>query len=300
MKTCKYFEPLFKGLMAGQLSQEQQEALDRHARECGECLEMLRLHEQLRADFAGSREMQDPGLERVRSVVLGIIQDRRTRRRSFRLLGRPGWAFAFSFLLLVLGFFSAIFWGRLSGADRGSAIYQMRLQAEQNKRLADSENSPFIYSNVSLRDIGQSKVDLSFDATVHMDVSVDKSDPLVKEVLVQTLLNQAPLDARLKAVGYAGGLRTPEVKEALLSAMLYDPEVAVRLKSLTILTSYLRDSQIQSAFLQVLKRDSSVQMRLMALDCVARADPAVLRNAMPELQLKGDTAVLVKAMGYLQ
>jgi hypothetical protein len=204
--------------------------------------------------------------------------------------------------MAALAFAGGLFWNARSGDPAGVVLRQISTEARQNKNLSDVEESPFLYSNVSISRAGGERVSLSFDVTTHVDVEADRDDPLVKEVLIQSLINPSPVGTRLKAISYAEQIHNPELKQAVVLSMLSDPNVAVRLKAQSILRSFGPDAEIQAAVLEVLRKEESVQMRLQALDYLAetKVSPEKVRAIVPELQSEQDSAVLRKAAAYVR
>lgn len=156
----------------------------------------------------------------------------------------------------------------------------MQRAALTHDRLADVDDSPFLYSDVRVREIDANRLALSFNVTTHMDLVRPKDDPLVNEVLVQAMLNSSSLGARLHALDYAGTTLDSRVRDALVRAMLVDPDTVMRLKAMEKLSAAgaVADPSVQQALLTVLERDESVQMRLLAIDnlSVDRLDSDVL------------------------
>src|SRR5262249_47934263 len=148
-------------------------------------------------------------------------------------------------------------------------------EAAANRGLADVEDSPFTYSNVSYRRLAGDRVALDFDVTTHLATVESTRSPLVREALAQSLLNPASVGERLKAISFAASGREPKVEEAVLVAFRRDESVAVRLAALTVLVGRLDDDDVRSALIVALHDDPSVQVRLAALESLAshRVDP---------------------------
>jgi hypothetical protein len=90
------------------------------------------------------------------------------------------------------------------------------------------------------------------------------------------------------------------VTEALIFALRRDPNLAVRLQALTILSDQMHEPQVQLALLHALRQDESVQVRLVALECLAAESvaPDRIRRAIQENERPGDDALRVRLVEY--
>jgi hypothetical protein len=163
---------------------------------------------------------------------------------------------------------------------------------------AGLDGTPFTYSNLQIRPASEDQVTMSFDIASRLELVRPKDDPLVTEVLVGSLDSGGSVGSRLQAIALASDRLDPGVREALVKAMIEDSKVAVRLKALERLS---REPRLESAFLEVLRRDESVQMRLLAIDYLTehRVDPEQLQRALAAAGSGGDTAVRLRARTYL-
>ncbi len=299
MNQCTEYEPLVKKLLAGELALHEKEALLDHGRHCKDCRELITLN----ASLTGC-ELVVPGeldFNDLRRSVLRALPPRESSPRPgmwARLTSAPALGLGIAASLLVAGFAIGYFW---QSAKESVLLAQIRREARENKQLADVEASPYTYSNISFRNMGEGTVALSFDVTTRVDLTAAKDDPLVKETLIQALLNPSSVGTRLKAISFAENLMGPELKEALLFSMLNDPSVAVRLKAQSILAPQKKDPEIQGAFLKVLRQEESVQMRLAALDyLVDQLQPETLKGVIQELRSGEDAPLRARAAAYVQ
>jgi hypothetical protein len=299
MNQCTEYEPLVKKLLAGELALHEKEALLGHGRQCKDCRELITLNASLT-----SCALEVPGELDLNDLRLSVLRSLR-RRESFpgpgiwaRLVSAPALGLGIAASLLVAGFAIGYFWQAKENVT-SVLLAQIRREARENKQLADVEASPYTYSNISFNNTGASGVALSFDVTTRVDLTAAKDDPLVKETLIQALLNQSPVGTRLKAISFAENLMGPELKEALLFSMLNDPSVAVRLKAQSILALQKQDPEIQSAFLKILRQEDSVQMRLAALDyLIDQLKPETLKRVIQELRSEEDAPIRARAAAY--
>ena len=147
-----------------------------------------------------------------------------------------------------------------------------------------------------------SLVNLSFDVTTHVDTERPKNDPLVKEVLAQSLLNPSSLGTRLKAIRFAGTIFELKIKEALLFSLQNDPNIAVRLKAMSTLVNIKNDREITDVFIDILGTEESVQMRLMAIEYLAQSDmnKDKIEKTIMESDRPVDTPIKLKMNEYLK
>jgi len=218
MKQCPDYEPLIEGLLADEIDADDLDRLLDHAGSCAGCRSFVDLHYQLQdpelvSDLPGDREFdlaRQAVLTRIRAdwAPRGEPFAARLRRFFDGLALRPAWAAATAGLLVValgLGYVA----GRGSGEQllplgpgdlvADPLVRQIVVEARGNHGLEDVEDSPFEYSNVSFRQLGDERVAMSFDVTRHVELARDRDDPLVRELLAQSLINSAPVGTRLNA-----------------------------------------------------------------------------------------------------
>jgi hypothetical protein len=105
------------------------------------------------------------------------------------------------------------------------------------------------------------------------------------------------MGSRMQAMSLSPASTDARLEEALIFALHNDPEVAIRLKALSVLEQYPHGPETQGALLTTLRTDPAVQMRLMALELLAdrQAGPEMLRLAIESGELESNSAVLQHA-----
>lgn len=291
---------------AGELSPDAHQDVIAHTANCRDCAEHYAILEEIAS--APIEEPDDSDLALVRRNVLDTIRDERAGwwRRVPHAAG----------IMIVAGglLLSALSWfgGRASANAEMRAMKgpqnpdlvlarQIHQIASTNEKLEEVENSPFRYTNVSVAAAEGDDVRLSFDVTRHLDLTLPKSDPLVTEVLVQSVLEAGSVGSQLEAIEQAENLLDPRIRGALVKAMLHDPNLGVRLEAQSKLARQAGDPEIRDALLTVLEKEESVQMRLVAIETLARGriDPERLREAVESGAPEGRGAVRVKAEQYI-
>jgi hypothetical protein len=313
MNECKRFEDGLASLMSGDSLTDERAAVMRHIAECEDCADLFAIHaelEDLELPAAAESELLAMRREVLRSIRKDSGRRARPRWRTFAALYLKPWT-ALVAAALVAGFFL----GRLPSADRvfesaqredarlvdgtQAIAGQLQFAALRNRRMEESANSPYTFSDLQVREVGDGQVALSFDVATHLELTRDKSDPLVSEILVQTLVNPAPVNTRLEAISLVRSME-PKVLDALIGAMLDDDSLSVRLSALDKLLDQPINSAIEAALLKVLETEESVQMRLLAVDHLAaeRVAPKRMESAVLAGQPEPGRAIFFRAQDY--
>jgi hypothetical protein len=310
MGRCVDFEPLIEQMLADEIQAIERDRLLRHSQSCASCRQFVELHHRLLGPELEVELPTDEEFGAARDEVLRRIRAEEEiaaaggLRGFFRALWlRPAHAGALAALLLVaLG--AAFVAGRLWAPAEGTTSDWTIASGEAFPEIpldGGVEDSPYLFTNVSLRDAGDGTMLLGFDVTRHIEVRRGREHPLVKEVLIQSLLNESSIGARLEAMSHAQRFHDPKVKRVLILTLLNDPNQAVRQRALEILTSYENDIEIETAMIAVLRAEESVHLRLMALDFLASGELASERlgRLVDDLERRQDRALLVRAASYL-
>ena len=300
-------ETLVERLLADQLDAEGWQRLLRYAESDPACREYVDLHHGLLESEDDVELPDDAAFGQMRRRVIervGLRRQASARRLGWRealmhFLRQPllagGMAAA---LLLTLG----LGWSlghdpRLRSIDEDALLAQLDQEADGNHDLAGVEDSPFLLENVRFADAEGDRVALSFDVSRHVRVYRDRNDPLVKEALVQSLLNDRRAGSRLQAMDLARPADDPKVKQGLIFAMLNDSEPAVRQQAQSVLMEFESDPELETAFLTVLTDEASMHMRLRALEFLARQDDSErrVRTLLGQLDAADVSPLLVRA-----
>ena len=306
MSGCDRFAHLIEEYLAGEISPAGLEALRQHSLSCRECRRMMELHHELSQVTEEVPQPSEDHFQEMRTSVLGRIRDTgETRavqpfwkRLAMLPTARPAHALVFAVVLLAVGFLLGRAGGERPAFDENALVEEMVRQASLGRGLAGYWDSPFIYSNVSLRPQDDGSITLSFDVTRHVDVSTTLDSPLAREVLVYAIIDPSAMGSRLEAMAVASESMDAKVREALVFILLNDPSLPVRLRSLDILSRYASDPVVKDALLASLAQDPSVQVRLLVLESLAgqHVDPETIRQAIGEVLDENDRAVLHRAV----
>lgn len=311
MKKCKSYEKFLKKYITGEISAADEKRLLAHIKTCDYCREIYQLHHSLVDKKVDIPLPETNAFVKMREQVIRKIRLKRSQVAQpwylkyldnfMFYLSKPAFASIFLVMVFIIGFLSRSLFLEKTIQPKDYLLKNIKHTAMSNNNLRDVENSPYIFSNVQFREVDDQNIALSFDVATHVEFMSSKDDPLVKEVLAQSLLNPEPLGTRLKTLTFAQEIMDPKIKEALIFALKDDPDLAVRMRAMSSLMVYPDDQQIQDAFLQVLKEEESVNMRLMAIDYLAQTDvnAQALQNTMPYLKSDRDAAVRHKLNQYL-
>jgi hypothetical protein len=315
MKECREFEALIDRAQAGEASEEDREALLDHFESCQDCSDVFEAVGRLRNSDIHPEPTEEELLSMRRAVIREIRLERTSRKpgRRFAIpsfFTRPVPVAVLALGMLALGF---LLGGRTAGVERNNGRLQisdspdrfmstMKTVAQSHGAYEDIVNSPFTYTNVRVTEADAGMVNLSFDVSRHLDLSLRRNDTLVTEVLVQSLIEPSGIDTRLTAISIADRLPDPKIKKSLIVAMLHDENLAVRMTAQSKLVDRARDPEIIESLLSVLEREPSVQMRLVAIDYLTSSNiqPERLERAIAAGKSEGTEAVLVRASQYLK
>jgi len=281
----------------GELSDEHTHELERHMAGCGEC---HREQEELLALklLASAHPVREPGANLVArsrmrlEEALDALPPRRWYERlaqgmnnSFaRLLAQP----VAAGLLLALGLGA----GSLGGfkiaqfrAGRAAVALAAREQAQAN---ANSEvSAPAEIANISsiVQEPNSHRVQVSYNQMVPRQVEGSLDDPAIRQLLMLASANSALAGVRDDSVGLmaaecrAGhGCQAAGIRDALMVALRYDKNAAVRQKALHGLEPYVaEDVQVRNAVLEALLNDSDARIRTSAINILepVEADTSV-------------------------
>lgn len=310
MKECPEFQELIRKLVAGEISSSEWESLRRHAEACADCRHVLEIHQELSQDARRVPEPPDADFQVMRMNVMAHV----LRRRDYpwwQTFWQDTWVFlraqpVGAALLLAATLAGAGFAGRWSARpsriDDHLLMRTIQSQAATAAGVGGYWDAPFAYANVSARPLPAGQLALSFDVSWHVDLVTPQESDLAKDVLMNAILEPSSIGARLKAMGLTPRITDARLKEAVIFALNHDPNLAVRLKALEVLSQYPFDVTVQDALLATLKQDESVQMRFQALEYLAQqhVSSETLHRTIDQGGLESDPAVMQRAVELAQ
>lgn len=309
---CTAIQKSMDELMASGADDARMDEVLDHVESCRECAAHFDLLGRLRAEGTVS-EPEDAQFLAMRRSVLREIRKGEPATASFMdrlrsLFAQPAFAAGLAVMMLVGGFVvghrstsGEPETDRVAEFSEDALVGQIQLAAVRNASFEDAMNAPYTFANVRVSEQPDGRIGLAFDVSRHVGVVVEKSDPLVNEVLVQSMLGEASVGAKLKAIS-TSDVMDAKVKEALIRTMLADENLGVRLRAQERLAGLGADREVEQAFLDVLRGEDSVQMRLVAVDYLTtgRVEPELVREAvMGDANDRRIDAVYVRAMEYV-
>lgn len=315
MKSCNQFVMLIQKVITESLSETEKQLLSTHLDSCDQCNELYEMHQSLKqtseklseqmpdeAHFNVMRQrvlqsvMGKPALKfQIHAWVTGLFQ-----RKVIRF--RPVFAMVFLGIAFLLGIFSRNWLNPDYTTNEDLLIQRVRQMAIQNQSLDDVDKSPLFISQANFRRDMTGQIHLDFNVTSAVAYSGDMNDPLVQEVVTQSLINATNDGSRLDAVALSPQLMDSKVKEALIFSMLHDKNPAVRINAMGVLGRLQFDLQIQEAIIKVLHSEKTVHMRLDAIELLTQ-DQADVQNIQSILEDRiehdENSSVKLKAARFL-
>jgi hypothetical protein len=254
-----------------------------HVADCADCAAFLRLRAQLDA-LHEEVDVPFAELDARRASARALANPR--RRRMSRAT-RPLAAIAASLALLLLGM--------LLGARNPAGT----IVATLSRDAARERPSAYVLTDVRVVDTSAGSVDVRAIAGQEVRLRLDRRDPLLRERVVEPWLRDGTLPERMQAAQLAEPLSDADVRPALIDAMLHDPSDAVRLVAQARLSALPDDAAIQRAFLDAVRSDGPVALKIAAIDYLVahRIDRKTLRRAVAR---DASNPAALRAQTYLQ
>jgi anti-sigma-K factor RskA len=228
---CEEIGELLPDYLQGSLKAEQDNLVEQHIAECGDCREEVAIWKKLsllpvEQPSAGSRERFEAMLRAYQTgrndKVTGV--ERSKRGSVWNWLRSPVGAVAWSAALLVIGIFAGNYFGN---------------------RTATRSNS------------GQDEI-----AAMHTELAN------MKQMVVLSMLQQQSASERLQAVSYSRreDQLDPQVMSALVHTLRYDGSVDVRLAALDALSRHGAQPQVHKGVVDALQEQQSPLVQVALID----------------------------------
>lgn len=307
MSQCKYTQRLYNELISDKPDAEKKEKLLAHSKNCPECAELISMHKSLGANKGWMIEPADTDFLALRRDVIRKIrlQESKGTNTSFLIkiiafLRQPALAYSMAFLLTIGAFILGQRWAQGPTAAEPGILQEIDYTAESHFNLEQVKNSPYLFSDVRVQAMDDQQITLSFNVSTHLEMTRSIDDPLVRDILAQSIINPQSEAYRLNYISYSERIIDPKIKEALLFTLENDSDLPVRLKAMTALLGYAKDDQIEEAFLKILRQEESMQMRLLAIDYLTqnKIDEHTLERELGAATTQNNTAILMKARAY--
>jgi hypothetical protein len=259
-------------LLYGELSFDEEERVETHLDQCGECREALRrqraLHQAL--DHV---EIAPPA-----SLLRECREDLRARlfeQEALPMPARSGWwerlvdaitlspsaglmRSAGALTLIAIGFFAARVLPAVNFGGRGEY---------SSMGLADSSRVR------NVEPIADGRVKIVLDETRQRMISGRLDDDQIRALLLSAAKDSSDPGLRAETVDiFTSRAQTAEFRDALIFAVEHDQNAGVRMKALEGLTSFVVEPAVQSALEQVLLSDLNPGLRTRAIDVLIGSD----------------------------
>jgi anti-sigma factor RsiW len=281
----------------GELADAQAHELDRHLDGCARCQNE---REQLLAlkVLANAYPVMEPEanlIARSRLKLDDLLDALPPRRWYERLSQRMGNSMArllavpvAAGLLLAVGIGA----GSLGGfriaqyrAERATATQAAREQLQTNASSMVSAQAEIANISSIVREPNSHRVEVRYNQMVPRQVEGSLDDPAIRQLLMLASANSALAGVRDDSVGLmaaecrAGhGCQAAGIRDALMVALRYDKNAAVRQKALHGLEPYVvEDVRVRNAVLEALLNDSDARIRTAAINILepVEADTSV-------------------------
>ncbi len=318
----KIIKEMIQLALLDELNDEEMKKLHQHLIECSECqVEYDNLNKYINAiNQNKSGEFDDELLREARDQFHRKLNYDLSKQsifeKIFNLFRKNIWVYkkpvlagAFS---LVLGMFTGYLIFSPSSSNNINLLDEKKSSGEGPTTIA---NVRFI--NDSLQ---SGEVEFTFDAIKQVTMKGKLSDPSVQRILAEALVNEKNPGTRIQTVNALANLSTnqekfsagkfnvnPKVKSALLIALKYDGNPAVRMEALKALMNFPFDNQINDALLFVLQRDKNSGLRIAAINGLATAtqngktiDPETIKILNQKIKNDDNEYVRIRAASLVK
>jgi hypothetical protein len=275
MSITKKYEKLIKKYISDDISETEKEILLNEAGVNAEINDLIKLHQGLTQEQLSFEIADEKSFKELRLKILNDINNSSKSKTdlSMQIRGYFSALFRkplFNAAIAIAMFFAGYFIN--SSKSESEFVENIYSTATRTQDLQSSINEPYIYQNAKFRPLDNGRVQVSFDVTRHLEISKSKNDPLIQDILAQSLINSSSVPERLRSISNTSFTMHPKIKQALITTMLNDSHPIVRQKSLFSLMKYKNDKDIQDALIQLLDKEESVYMRLAAVDYLSNND----------------------------
>jgi hypothetical protein len=325
MSNCDQVKLLIEAYFTGEISLSNFKILQQHVGSCEFCRALLEIHFDTTSDDQSIPMPTDFQLEEMRSRVLEQIA-KETEKPASNVYPFPQYLKFWNHGLGIAAMLLIAVWvGRWSAniepgleaiqtvatnssgdrelLDQQSFIEQLTHQASNQSPHGNIQDdfwdSPIFYSNVSFGRYADQKINLGFDVCRRIDMKAAPDSHIAKEVMLHAILNPTTSGGQFKAMQVAAITQDERLLEALILTMHNDEELAVRIEAFSILAKLPQSDVIENGFLQTIREDKSIKMRLVALKQLSKSN-----QFSPETLLENihsgrneNSAALIQALG---
>ncbi len=269
----------------GELSFEEEEALESHVTGCPECrAERVRL-EKFDSLLEEGRDDMPAGLVARcrRDFAAALDTERKLERKPWHDVWRrwvvhpPMWLRPVGAVaMLAIGFFGA----RLVPSSPMLSPVAKLMVGEQ----------PVVATRVRLVNPDHSgRVKLLLEETRQREMSGEIDDGEIRRLLLTAAADPADPGLRVESIDLLKSQSSDdEVRKALLNALRGDPNCGVRLKAIEGLRAYARDPETRRVLATVLLNDDNPGVRTQAIDLLVQSKEPDVAGVLQELVRRED------------
>ena len=259
MNTCEKIRMQLGMLLYGELSFDEEEAVDAHLESCAECRTALERERELHAAFDRA-EIEPPA-----SVLWAARRDlQQSIAAEHAPAHRVSWWDRFldtawlkpvgGLALLTIGFMAA----RVA-PGLGFGVTGMSLMDPGAQRVRSVEPGP------------NGGVQIVLDETRQRTVSGGLDDQNIRVLLLSAAKDPSDPGLRYETVGILNDrAQAAEVRDTLIYALEHDENAGVRLKAMDGLKPFVRQPEVRKALSGVLLSDGNPGMRTQAIDLLTQ------------------------------
>ncbi len=295
--TCDSVSKLIPLYFYGELTPDEEDRLEQHLHECSACASDMERQRTL-AGALDQREVEIPPLllEECRMDLTAAIQGGAPWIRSQRprgpwtlfleaigesLVGWKRWQQPVGAVALVaLGFVAARFSTNSPGTSQAGLT---------------SPNDEVFATVRSIHPDSSGHVQIAFDETRRRTISGPMDDQNIKKLLLAGTREENPA-VRVESMGLLKDHpASTDVKDVLLSALMTDSNLGVRLEALKGLRPVVNDPEVRNGLFQVLKSDPADAVRMQVVDLlVSQRDDSVVRVLQDAVQKEDNNYIRLK------
>jgi hypothetical protein len=286
--TCELIRGQLPMLLYGELSFDEEEAVESHLEACPECRAALERERELTAVFDQVAVEPSPALLRACREGLAERLKLEAAPAAAPAQRQVGWWDRFvdtltmpmqmlrpagAVALIAVGFLGA----RLVPANL-SGIGSMSLTGEGASRVRSVEPG------------ADGRIHIVLDETRQRSVDGNVNDAAIRELLLAATKDPSDDGLRAETVTLlTRDARSADVRDALVYAVRNDQNAGVRLKALEGLKAFTSEADVRGALADVLASDSNQAMRIRAIDLLveslnASKEPTADRRLIGVLQ----------------
>lgn len=276
--TCETVRADLSLYLYGELSFDQEEAIEQHLEQCAPCRVECEKERRMHAAVDMTIEQPSPALlAECRQALLARLELKTGTAARLALWPRIAELFSWratwlrpagALALLTLGFLG----GRLVPGRPGDSLAARPAADVMATRVRNVEPG------------ADGRVRIVFDETRQRTVMGAPNDERIRALLLAAAQDQADAGLRVESVGLLQKESADEeVRQALLQALERDNNPGVRMKALEGLRPYSGDARVRRTLAQVLLRDDNAGLRTQAIDLLTQHRQGDMVGVLQEL-----------------